>query len=136
MTNLVEQLNSYGIRVIREGGRGRVTLPWPVNQAPAEVIPLLRKLKQAAAEPWDESEAIKLLDSVLERLPGQYPSGAILWANENRPELTEAIHGAALRYREAFQNQNLAGCRQAVAEYEQAVMNLYITFKEAVTCPT
>ena len=85
---------------------------------------------------WDKGEAAGLFESALERLRGQHPSGAIRWATNHRPELTEAIHGAALRYREAFQNRNLAGCRQAVADYEQAGTYLFITFKGAGTCPT
>ena len=76
---------------------------------------------------WDEGEAAGLFESALERLRGQHPPGAIPWATKHRPELMEDIHNAARRYNEAFQNQNLAGCRQAAAEYEQAGTYLFIT---------
>jgi hypothetical protein len=130
VTNLIEQLNYYGVKVVQQGDKNRVTLPWSVDQAPPGAVRLLRELRQAATEPWDEGKAVALFELALEHLRAQYPPGAIPWATKHRPELVEAIHRAARRYNEAFQNQNLAGCRQAVTEYEQAVMNLLVTFKE------
>lgn len=129
-SKLIEQLSRYGVRVIQQAGKNWVVLPWPPDQAPAEVIPLLRELKQAAMEPWDEYIALGVFDVALKRLSRQYPKTGIPWASAHRPELLRGIHNAARRYSEAFLNQNLADCRQAVAEYERAVMSLYIAFKE------
>ena len=130
-TSLIRQLSEYGVTVIQSDGKNKVTLPWPPEQAPAEVIPLLKKLKASAnVKTWDEDLALSLFEESMERLRRHYPAGAIPWANESRPELMDVMHGAARRYNKAFQNQNLAGCRQTVAVYEQAAMNLFVTFKE------
>ena len=122
--SLIRQLSEYGVTVIQSDGKNKVTLPWPPEEAPAEVIPLLRELK-ASARSWDEEAAIALFEEAVERLRGQYPAGAIPWANENRPELMAAVTAAALKFRLAYQLHDMAECRRAVAEWEKSVMTLF-----------
>lgn len=124
--SLIRQLSEYGVKVIQQGGRNKVTLPWPPDQAPVEVIPLLKKLKAAAnVKTWDEDLALSLFEESMERLRRHYPAGAIPWANENRPELMAAVTAAALKFRLAYQLHDMAGCQRAVAEWETMFIVLF-----------
>lgn len=127
--SLIRQLSEYGVKVIQQGGKNKVTLPWSPEQTPTEVIPLLRELKRQST--WDEPQALALFEATVDRLRRQYPSGAIPWAAKHRPELLETVHEAARQYREACLSQDLAKCRQAVAGYEQAVMTLFSAHKKS-----
>ena len=47
---LVDKLNKYGVRVYIAGGKVKVKMPFPPNEAPHELIPYLKQLKENKEE--------------------------------------------------------------------------------------
>jgi len=49
-SELVEQLNEYGVSVYLRAGKVYVKMPWPPEHAPEEVVPLLKECKARSHE--------------------------------------------------------------------------------------
>lgn len=128
-SQLIKQLEKYGIKVIKRDSSFRVRLPDPV---PPEAIPLLRQLKalhQSRRESWDEEAIIRLYVDMLARQNKRYPKGALEFVYSDRPGLVTALQAAEDEYTQAFHRQDMARCRQAISAIEKAISAIIEAFE-------
>lgn len=74
---------------------------------------------------FDPDQAQQLFADVLARLNEQCPFGAIGWAQKNKLELWKACQAALAKVEAAFKAQDMAGIKQAIAEFERANLALF-----------
>lgn len=132
ISELIKKLANSGIKVYTgKSGEVRIYVPDPV---PPKARPLLAEVRQRKAEvieylQWNDHAALALFRAALDRLRQHYPGGCINWAKTNRPEMWQAVISAQNKYDQA---SDMAGCEQAVAEYERAFNRLIDEYNQLV----
>ncbi|MBF7084188.1 hypothetical protein IT084_14580 [Desulfallas sp. Bu1-1] len=131
-SQLINELARHGVAVHIEGGRVRVSLPWPPEKIPAEVKALLRELKarEQHGQLWSEPAALAQFRAALDRIRRRFPPDCIGWVKQNQPRLWQAVLAAQKEFDQAFHGQDMTGCRRAAAGYEQAFGMLVTTYEQ------
>lgn len=73
---------------------------------------------------WDETIALTMIQEALGRIKQHYPDGALPWAMEHSPVHYWRLKDVKSHITAMYQAKNMAGCRNAIAEYEQAFNRL------------
>ncbi|MDF9408269.1 MAG: hypothetical protein A4E52_00434 [Pelotomaculum sp. PtaB.Bin013] len=126
-SELIRQLNYYGVHVLKGDSGIRVKLPKPL---PPEAIQLLRELKRLSkAESWDEEKIIQIYVDMLARQNKRYPKGALEFTYQSRPDLLAALQKAEANYTAAYHQQDMSGCRQAISKVEAVLIKMIEAFE-------
>lgn len=103
-------------------GEGGDVIRWVESSRGMSFDEACRYLARRAGidRPETEFDPEAALEEITAAMLENYPSGAVLWALDYRPELKQALDEAERRVTEAYRKRNPAELREAIAEYKKA----------------